>query len=294
MVNPAAGRGRTRKLLPELTGAFAASGLEIDLHVSDSMDGGRKVAQRAFEDGQGVIACGGDGTVGEIAGLAAETGGTLGVVPTGAGNDFARHLGIDHRRPLAAVDVIRAGHVRTMDIGRATTDAGDVAWFSNVANTGFDSEANRWANTVTRVRGTSLYVLAMLRTLATYSPQPFRVTLDGDTRDVSAWFIAIGNTRYYAGGMMITPGAVDDDGLLEVCVVGPVSRPGFLWSFPKVFRGTHVSHPLVDTYRAREVRIEAPDSPLPLEVYGSGERIGPLPARLEVVPRALNVLAPAP
>jgi len=295
VVNPSAGRGRTRKLLPRLTDALDRADLDVEVSVSTDLEDARKVARTALDADRGVIACGGDGLVSELAGLAAEAGGVLGIVPTGAGNDFARHLGLDHRRALDAISVLATGREEKVDLGRAaaTGDGGaNWQWFASVANTGFDSEANRWANGVQWAGGTTLYVLAVVRTLAVYKPHRFRLGIDGNEREVEAWLLAVGNGRCYAGGMMITPDARLDDSQLDVCVVGPVSRPDFLWSFPKVFRGTHVHHPAVQMQRGREVTIESLDASVPIELYGSGERIGPLPARIEAVPGALRVMVP--
>jgi diacylglycerol kinase (ATP) len=300
VVNPTAGRGRTRKLLPRLTAALAATDLDVDISVSDDLDDAIRLAREAFDDGRGVAACGGDGTVNALAGVAADHGGVLGIVPTGAGNDFARHLGLERRRWLDAVALLETGKVGTVDLGRAElTGEGDdsvggatMRWFTSVANAGFDSEANRWANGVQWASGTTLYVLAALRTLATYRPHRFRLTVDGDVHDIEAWLIAIGNTRGYAGGMLVTPGAELDDGQLDVCVVGPVSRFGFLRSFPRVFRGTHVTHPMVDMYRGKVIELDSLDASPVTEIYGAGERIGPLPARTEAVPGALQVVVP--
>lgn len=296
VVNPTAGRGRTKKLLPRLTTAFDQSDLDIDVAISVDFEDARVQAQKALAAERGVIACGGDGTVSELAGLTAEAGGSFAIVPTGAGNDFARHLGLDHRRPVDAIALLETGTLATVDLGRAEAPPGDGAssrWFGSVANTGFDSEANRWANGIQWASGTTLYVLAVLRTLATYRPHRFRLTVDGEAREIEAWLLAVGNGRCYAGGMKITPDAQLDDGELDVCVVGPVSRPAFLWSFPKVFRGTHVSHPAVTMLRGREIVIESLDPSLPIELYGAGERVGPLPARLVSVPGALRVMVPA-
>ena len=299
VVNPSAGRGRTRKLLPRLTDAFAATGLDVDVCVSADLDDAVRLAREAFDDGRGVAACGGDGTVNALAGVAADHGGVLAIVPTGAGNDFARHLGLDRRRWLDAVALLETGQVGAVDLGRAEL-AGDrdaatdktVRWFTSVANAGFDSEANRWANGVQWASGTTLYVLAVLRTLATYRPHRFRLTVDGEGHDIEAWLVAIGNTRGYAGGMQVTPGAELDDGQLDVCVVGAVSRFEFLRSFPRVFRGTHVSHPAVDMHRGKVVELSSLDASPAIELYGAGERIGPLPARLEAVPGELQVVVP--
>jgi len=298
VVNPTAGRGRTRKLLPRLVDALAGIDLDVDVRVSEDLDDAIRIARSAFDDGRGVAACGGDGTVNALAGVAADHGGVLGIVPTGAGNDFARHLGIDRRHWLDAVALLENGPVGSVDLGRAEL-AGDrgatdttVRWFTSVANAGFDSEANRWANGVQWASGTTLYVLAVLRTLATYRPHRFRLTVDGDEHDIEAWLVAIGNTRGYAGGMQVTPGAELDDGQLDVCVVGAVSRFEFLRSFPRGFRGTHVSHPAVDMHRGKVVELASLETSPAIELYGAGERIGPLPARMEAVPGELQVVVP--
>src|SRR5262249_32577744 len=146
----------------------------------------------------------------------------------------------------AAIDVLRTGQVLAVDLGRAHTADATTTWFTTVANTGFDAAANEWANHVTRVSGTPLYVLAVLRTLTSYSPTRVRVTVDDTTTvETESWLVAVANTRTYASGMMIAPGARIDDGRVDVCIVGPVARVDFLRTFPSVFSGTHVSHPNV-------------------------------------------------
>jgi diacylglycerol kinase (ATP) len=293
VVNPAAGRGRARHRVPAVEAALARSRLDVDVHVSTSADDARAAAGAAVAAGRGVIACGGDGTVRDLAAVAAQEGGVLGIVPTGSGNDFARHLGIVPGAVDAAVSVVEGGRVGLADLGRATTADGTCAWFATVANTGFDGEANRWANTVSWTSGTTLYVLAVLRTLATYRPGRLRVTVDEDVLESPAWLVAVANTRSYAGGMVIAPGAALDDGRLDVCVVGPVSRFTFLRVFPSVFRGAHVRHPMISVRSGTRVTVAAlDDDDLPRELWASGERVGALPATLEPVPRALKVMVP--
>jgi len=289
-VNPVAGRGRTRRTRAALDAALATRGIPV-CRPASAAAAAEEAAVR-FALGEGVIVCGGDGTVAGIAGVAAEAGGTIAVVPTGAGNDFARHLGIDGRRPLDALELLTSGRVAVCDLGRVTTADGTTAWFTTVANTGFDADANRWANGVRWARGTTLYVLAMLRTLATYRPVAVKVVVDGVEHASRAWLVAVANTRYYAGGMMIAPGAEVDDGLLDVCLVGPVSRGEFLARFPSVFRGTHTRVEEVRTWRAATVELRAGDDRA-LECWASGERVGPLPATLTARPGALRVLVPA-
>jgi len=293
IVNPAAGRGRARARLPRVLDALAGSGLDIEVvHSADAADL-VALARDAFGSGRAVVACGGDGTVCALAAVAAGDGGVLGILPLGSGNDFARQLEIPRGDLDAAIDVLRAGEVVPVDLGRAHTADGRTTWFTTVANTGFDAVANAWANDVTWTSGTPLYVLATLRTLATYSPTPVRVTVDDTTIETDAWLVAVGNTRTYASGMMITPSASVHDGVLDVCVVGPVSRTAFLRTFPSVFRGAHVDHPEVRTARGAHVTVEALDPTATADLWASGEHTGPLPARLEPVAGALSVVVPA-
>lgn len=278
-------------MLPRLQHALEGHGVSV--HISTGAADGRRAARDAFVRGDGVVACGGDGTISDLAAVAADEQAPLAIVPTGAGNDLARHLGLDPRRALDAVALLDTGRLAVIDLGRATSHDGTTCVFTTVANTGFDAEANRWANDVRWVTGTSLYVLALLRTLATYRPRPMRVRVDDTEWTGGAWLVAVGNTRSYAGGMLITPDAEIDDGLLDVCLVedGPTAK--FLLNFPRVFKGTHTAIDEVVMLRGATVEISAPDdSRGGLELWASGERVGPLPVRLEAVPRALHVLVP--
>ena len=288
VVNLTAGRGRTPAALPRVRAALIAR--DVVLHESSDIEDARRVASDAFANGHGVVVCGGDGTVSALAGVASEAGGALAVVPTGAGNDFARHLGLDHRHPLAAVDVLDTGHLAVVDLGRARAGDGTSVVFTTIANTGFDADANRWANNVHWATGTALYVLAVARTLAVYRPRPVRVRVDGYEWAGDAWLVAVGNTRSYAAGMKITPGAELDDGLLDICILGARPTATFIRKFPTVFKGTHTTIDGVTMLRGAVVELDAPDPNA--ELWASGERVGPLPACVEVVPAALRVLVP--
>jgi diacylglycerol kinase (ATP) len=169
---------------------------------------------------------------------------------------------------------------------------GSTAWCTTVANTGFDADANRWANGVRVLTGTPLYVAAVLRTVAVYRPQPLVVRVDDDEWRGLAWLAAVGNTRCYAGGMMITPGAEIDDGLVDICVIGPAPVTRFVARFPSVFRGTHVQIEDVVMFRGKRVELCPDGGTVPLELWASGERVGPLPGSVEVVPSAVRVVAP--
>src|SRR5262249_4996861 len=129
-------------------------------------------------------------------------------------------------------------------------------------------------------------------TLAAYSPRQFRVTVDDEVHELRAWMVAVGNSRAYAGGMQIVPDARMDDGLLDVCVIGDISRAQFVRHFPKVFSGTHLAVPGISGYRGARVGVETPGRD-DMEVWADGERVGPLPATMEPKPGALRVRVPA-
>jgi diacylglycerol kinase (ATP) len=290
VVNPVAGRGRTHRVLPDLEAALRKQGATV--HVSTDAEDGLRAGRAACERGEGVVACGGDGTVAGLAGVTAEHGGALAVVPTGAGNDFARELGLDLRHPLRAIELLATGSLRDVDLGRATAADGTTRAFTTIANTGFDAEANRWANDITWARGSALYLLAIARTVATYRPQPLVVRVDDDEWRGRAWLVAIGNTRWYAGGLKITPDASPEDGLLDVCLITDKPTTTFIARFPSVFRGRHTRVDGVQMLRGRTVEVHDDGGDVGLDLWASGERVGPLPATATVDPKALRVLVP--
>ncbi|HEX4492361.1 MAG TPA: diacylglycerol kinase family protein [Acidimicrobiia bacterium] len=287
VLNPAAGRMRRRDLAPALRALVRQADVDAEVVVSSSRDDAELLARKAAADGRDLVAAGGDGTVGLLAGVAAETDRRLAIVPVGAGNDFAVTLGYDRTRPLDAIGVLADGRDLTVDLGMVNGH-----WYTCVTCSGFDAEANRWANTVERLSGTPLYVAAVFRTLADYSPRDFRITVDDDVYELRAWMVAVGNSRAYAGGMRIVPDARMDDGLLDVCVIGDISRAQLVRHFPKVFGGTHLSVPGISSYRGARVCVETPGRD-DMEVWADGERVGPLPATMEPKPGALRVRVPA-
>jgi diacylglycerol kinase (ATP) len=288
VVNPGAGRRRRRSTVARLGDALAARAVEI--HVTPTAEVGREVARAAFARGEGVLACGGDGTVRDLSALACETGGMLAVVPLGAGNDFARALGYDHQDPLDALAVLDDGREVAVDLGRATTAGGAVQWFTTVAHTGLDGEVNRWANTVTWASGTALYAIAALRAMAIVQPVPMDVTANGDTWSGTAWLVAVGNTHCYGGGMSIVPTARPDDGRLDAIIVdGAVPRGEVVRRFPQMIRGNHEGVEGVHRRSGASITI---DGPRDQDVWASGERVGSLPATIDVVPNALRVVVP--
>jgi diacylglycerol kinase (ATP) len=238
-----------------------------------------------------LIVVGGDGMVNLGVNLVAGTGVPLGLIPAGTGNDMARVLGIPHENQEAALDVLieALNHPpRVIDAGLVTDATGATRWFGCMLSAGFDSIVNERANTWRHPKGASRYTLAMLRELITLKPIRYKITHDGETFESGGMMMSVGNGESLGGGMRVTPNALVDDGLLDILVVGPLTRIQFLRIFPKVFAGTHITDPRVKVINAKKVRIEADN----VVAYLDGERFARLPIDIEVKPGALKVFAP--
>jgi diacylglycerol kinase (ATP) len=252
-------------------------------------------ARSAVSDGlAALIAIGGDGLVSLALQAVAGTGIPLGVVAVGTGNDFARVNGLPVRDPAAAARLaagaLEGNRIRLLDLGRVGRDpeAAGARWFGTVLASGFDSRVNDRGNRMRFPGGRFRYDLAMLAELAALRPLPYRVAFDdGDERELAATLVAVGNGSSYGGGMRICADAEMDDGLFDVCVVGPCSRTTLLRVFPMVYSGTHPSHPVVTVHRAARVRLVADG----VTGYADGEPVGPLPLTAWTVPGALRLLA---
>jgi YegS/Rv2252/BmrU family lipid kinase len=285
LVNPSAGGGRARELLPEVERALTARGLGHRVVLTESLEHARDAALAAVSGGETPVVMSGDGLIGQIGGALAGAEATLGVIPGGRGNDLARVLGIP-AEPEEAVAVLAAGDVRTIDVGEVNGER-----YLCVASCGFDSDANRIANEAKLIKGRLVYAYAALRAMAAWRPARFTITLDGERREFRGYSVAAANSKAFGGGMFIAPDALLDDGALDVVYITQVGRLRYLRGLPKVFDGSHVKNDEVVVLRGRELTIEADR---PFAVYADGEHISDLPARLRVLPGALGVIAPPP
>ncbi len=237
------------------------------------------------ETGASAVGCvGGDGTVGLAANSLVGTETALAIFPSGTADDFAASIGL--RRLDVAVRAIASGTTARIDTARVVT-RDSTRHFVAIASCGFDSEVNEAANAMRiRLGGTGTYLAALVKTLSRFTPAGFVIDLDGEVIRGQHMLVAVGNSISYGGGMKVTPDASVTDGALDVCMLRAVSRGTFLRAFPKVFRGTHTSHPAVRMARARAIRIETDRHVM---VYADGERVGPTPVTMTVVPDSLSV-----
>ncbi|MDQ1746235.1 MAG: diacylglycerol kinase [Frankiaceae bacterium] len=286
LVNPTAGKGRAAKVVGAVTERLRAAGSNVAILVGTDAKDAQALARQAMSDGvDAVVALGGDGMVHLALNVVAGTDTPLGIIPAGTGNDLANTLGLPSKDPVAAADVL----VQQLASGGRPMDAVRVGdkWFGCVLGAGFDSRVNDRANRMSWPRGRMRYNLAIVAELRVFRPLPFVLELDGERWETEAMLVAVGNAKSYGAGMKVTPDAEVDDGLVDVQVLGPVSKPEFLKTFPKVFKGTHVSHPAVTIRRAKVVSLSSPG----VTAYADGEYLADLPITCETVPGAVTVLA---
>jgi YegS/Rv2252/BmrU family lipid kinase len=282
VMNPSSAGGKPLRLLPAVRGALTAGGAGIDIVQTQDIPHAAEAALAAAGRGETVVALGGDGLVGALAGALRGTA-PLGVLPGGRGNDFARALGIP-QDIRGACGVLLDGEERALDLGEANGRA-----FACIASVGYDSDANRMANEARFIRGNLVYAWAAIRALASWKPTRFEVTLDGSPLEFEGYTVAVANSPYYGGGMKVAPAADPADGLLDVVFVKRSSKLRFIANLPKVFSGTHVELDVIETHRAREVVVRADR---PFDVYADGDPITTLPATIRLVAGALRVIAP--
>lgn len=284
IVNPTAGAGRSRQVLPRIERALDARRCPFRVEASRSLAHGIELALGAIDSNELPVVVSGDGLIGAVGGALAGTGATMGLIPAGRGNDLARGLGIP-ADPEAAVDCLLTGAVSKLDVGEANGKR-----FLGIASVGFDSVANRIANEVRFLKGKPVYAWGALRALAGWKPARFTLKEGGSETRITGYTVAVANNGYYGGGMKMAPGADPTDGLLDVVTIGEVGRLGFIANLPRVFRGTHVRRPeIVSVHRTTSIEISASR---PFTMYADGDPLTDLPARIRVLPGQLNLIVP--
>jgi diacylglycerol kinase (ATP) len=288
LVNAAAGRGRGARSAAAVAAALTAAEVRPRLLTATDRDDAERQCAAAVADGVAAVAAlGGDGAAHAALQAVAGTGTPLGLLPAGSGNDLALALGVP-RDPAAAAralaEDLHAGRVRRVDAART----GD-RWWATVLCCGFDSAVTDRAARLRWPRGPRRYDVAILAELARLRPREVALTVDGVGGRLDVTLVAVANTAWYGGGLRIAPGADPADGLLEVVVVGPVSRRELVRTRPRLAAGTHVDHPAVTVLRGREVALHGAG----LTTWADGEPVSPLPAVSICEPGAVGVLGTA-
>ncbi|MFC8420279.1 YegS/Rv2252/BmrU family lipid kinase [Streptomyces sp. NPDC057236] len=286
VVNPTAGAATAAAALLALARHLREEGADLRTEYSRSLAHARELAREAGRQGRIVLAVGGDGIAGGVGGALSGTGATLGLVPAGRGNDFARALGLP-RDPADLARVLLHAEPRQVDTVEVTSAVHDRTVVLGSVYAGVDALANRHANRSGLLRGSASYYAGGLRAVATWRPARYRVTVDGEEHPHTGYTVVAANSGYYGSGRVIAPGARVDDGLLDVVMIRQAPRRLFFALMNELRTGTHVSRPQVRILRGEEIRIEA-DREIP---YGTdGEVDAVLPVTVRVLPGALRVL----
>ena len=291
VVNETSGGGRAGKVLPQVVRHLREGLHTAELHIvaSSSFEEARRLtrsAALAARPGDSVIVMGGDGMAHLGLNACAQTDATLGLIPAGTGNDFARAIGVP-RSVSDAVQTIVDGHVRTIDLNRLDSAAGQ-RYVGAVVSSGYDARVNRATNDIRLRFGALSYGVIALRELAHFSPLNYRLTIDGTERDIEAMLVGVCNTGVFGGGMKISPAADPADGQLDLTIVHKASRAKLLRLLPSIYTGGFLKDSCVEVLRAGSVRVDGDD----LFLMGDGEELGRVPATITCVPGALKVYAP--
>ena len=290
IVNPTAKHGETEKLLPAIEKLL--QNVPHETVITEKMGHAEELAKGATGYDL-VVAAGGDGTVHEVLnGLMkhpAESRPTLGLLPTGSGNDTRRTLGISTDLTQAALE-LATGDRKRFDVGVCNG-----IYFNNSFAAGMDAKVTAKAveyKVTTKRSGLWLYLTALLHVLINdLDSFPLQISFDGaDSRLLDTLIVAVTNGPTYGGGFKITPDAIPDDGLFDVCTIDPLSLPGALMRFPFIIFGKHTKMKQVHISRHTSLVIEC-DYPIPAQIDGevlldSRYEISMLPGAIEcIVPR---------
>ncbi len=294
IVNPAAAAGRALARWEAARAALWRRGLAGTECMTGEPGAGLDMARRAASEADLLVAVGGDGTVSEVAGglLQSRACAQLAILPLGTGNDVASQLGI--RTVQGAIDLIAGGQPRLMDAiaVRCPPDQSEPNRHAlSFVSLGFADELlRRTTPAVKRWFGPRwCYSIGFLRALATYHPPAVRVRADALTFEGRWLHICAGNLEWAGGGAMrLSPGALGDDGQFDVCLIEAMPRLATAWHFPKLLRGSFIGNPRARYFRGARLVLET-DTPVPIQI--DGDAAGHTPARLDIWPRCLPVLA---
>lgn len=284
--NPQAGRGKAPAAARRLRAALAGAGLKPRELLTKGRGHAEELVGQAVDRGAEVVmVVGGDGTVHEAAQALAGRSACLAPLPAGRCNDFCRSLGLGFDAE-ALVAAVAAGATRQVDLARVNGRN-----YCTVGAVGFDAEVSRFVDLMKApLWGQPAYIYAVLRTLGRYQPPQVKLTWDDGQYHGPLFLAAVANTPTYGNQIRIVPQALADDGHLDICLVRPVTIFQVMRFLPAVLKGSHGSVPEVSFVRTRKVEIVCDR---PMELWADGEPVAASPLKVEILPQALKVVAPA-
>jgi len=307
IVNPASADGATRDAWPKIASDLRTHFGPFTVAFTEAIGDGRTLAAEAAKQGTKlVIACGGDGTISEVANgiIESKQEVELGLLPHGTGGDFRRSVKVSTNIATAA-RALRDGRTRTIDAGRVTfvSDSGEreTRYFINVASFGMSTavlerqksdDAKKWLPSLgSRKLGSKLsYAAATVQTTLSSTATEVNVQLDEQAeRRLRVAEFCVANARYYGGAMKIAPDAMLDDGSFDVITIGDVGAFRMLANSPRLYFGAHLRMDQVSHALAKRVVARPANKDEHIAVELDGELVGRLPVTFQIVPRALRV-----
>ncbi len=279
--NPNAANGRAKKMLPKLLKRFEEREIEIETQETEAQGHGRTLtAQADFNQFDGVIAAGGDGTLFEVINgyyaNPSEKRIPVGVLPTGTGNAFSRDLDLKSSDWEKAIDIIKANNIKKIDVGRFKS-VGETYYFLNILGLGFVSDVSDTAKGL-KIFGNTAYTLGVLYHIMFLHSHQLTIEIDGEKFERENIFVEISNSRYTGTSFLMAPEAKMDDGLLDITLLNKINRRGLLKIFPTIFDGSHVHQEHVEVFKAKEIKIE---TDIPKVLTPDGEVLGSTPIEVE-------------
>ena len=289
--NPNAAYGRSLKKLPKIEARLASLGINtITKSTNHPGHGSELVAATDLAGFDGIVAAGGDGTLFEVLnGLYQHPKPDripLGILPVGTGNAFARDLGLQPFDWPAAIDILRQGCIRQVDVGHVQAADGEY-YFLNVVSMGFAVDASQTAKNLKFV-GNTAYTIGTLWQALKLKHYPLEIELDGQEISQDNIFVTISNTQYTGTHFLIAPGAVIDDGFLDVTLLQKLPRHRLLRLFPTIYHGGHIEQSEVTVHKATNISIRSPEGML---LGPDGEFKGRTTARISCLHQDLAIFA---
>ena len=292
VVNPAAGGGRCRQLVPAALNRLRTGGIKLEVVETSAPGSGSDLARDAYARGyRKFIAVGGDGTSYEIVnGLfpreESDERATLAFLPLGTGNSFLREFsdrGVDH-----AIEALLGGRSQPCDVLRLRHSAG-VLHYINLLSMGFAADVATLRARRFSGWGELGYQSSIFISLARFRRRPFPVSVNGESEidRRPCLFLTFNNSKFTGGTMMIAPKAEVNDGLIEYVRWGPIGRLGLIRNLPTLYDGTHIQHPLAERREAKRIDFHLDE---PVDVMVDGEVLTLQCQMLDVLPSALRVV----
>ncbi len=310
IVNPKSAGGATKNRWAGVASDIRAHFGPFQVAFTKKKGDGTILANQASENGRKfIVACGGDGTINEVANgilQAGKEGVEMGIFPSGTGGDFRRTICMPSE-PREAAKALREGQTKMIDVGKVEylnfDDIKEIRFFLNVSSFGLSAEINervsrntffKWLPLGNNFRGKAKFAFSAFQEVLEIEPKFINVIVDdNESNSLQTLNFCVCNARYFGGGMKIAPNAKIDDGYLDIVNIGDINTARIVRKGYKLYNGSHLELPEVKSSKARKIEISPVDNTAVIKIETDGEAPGKLPATFEVLPKALRLRIPS-